>query len=253
MYWLASVQIRQGRFGQALENLEQVRVYVEALGHPKEKHDFRHGQIVFYLGVGEPEEAERWANELYAERETIPPNFITHFFVEVARTKIALGKLEEGREILDELLAALPYDAPWSFNIIDIALGYGRIHLALGQPENLFAGLEERMQPYREAGFGRMLADELWLRGRAVLALGKVDEARESFLKAKDAAEAQEERAVLWQILASLADIEEACGDADAAERLRDEARTVVADIVDHAGKLRKKFLAQPDVVSLLK
>jgi hypothetical protein len=123
----------------------------------------------------------------------------------------------------------------------------------LGQPENLFAGLEERMQPYREAGFGRMLADELWLRGRAVLALGKVDEARESLLKAKDAAEAQEERAVLWQILASLADVEEACGDADAAERLRDEARTVVADIVDHAGKLRKKFLAQPDVVSLLK
>jgi tetratricopeptide (TPR) repeat protein len=252
LYWLASVQIRQGRFGQALENLEQVRAYVEALGHPKEKHDFRHGQIVFYLAVGAPEEAERWAYELYAERETVPPNFITHFFVEVARTKIALGKLEEGREILDELLAALPYDAPWSFNIIDIALGYGRIHLALGQPENLFAGLEERMQPYREAGFGRLLADEYWLRGRAALALGQVDAAREWLLKARGVAEAQEERAILWKIMATTSEVEKASGNMDLADSLCDKARAVVEDIAAHAGEMRDTFLKQPAIVHIL-
>ena len=71
-------------------------------------------------------------------------------------------------------------------------------------------------------------------------------------MKAKDAAEAQDERAVLWQILASLADVEEACGDADAAEQLRDEARTVVADIAEHAGELRDTFLSQPAVAQLL-
>ena len=247
------MQIRQGRFGQALENLEQIRIYAEAIGRPKEKHDHQYGRIMFYLGVGALEEAERWADELYAERETVPPNFITPYFVKVARTKIALGKLEEGRGILDELLAALPSDAIWSYNVIDIALGYGSIHLALGQPENLFAGLEERMQPYREAGFGRLLADELWLRGRAALALRRYDAARVSLLKAKGAAEVQEERAVLWQILVTMANVEEACGDADAAERLRDEARTVVADIAEHAGEMREIFLARPDVVSLLK
>jgi len=252
-YWLASVHIRQGRFGQALENLEQIRIYAEAIGRPKEKHDHQYARTLFYLAVGAPDEAERRADELYAERETVPPNFITPYFVAVARTKIALGKLDDGRAILDKLLAALPDDAIWSYNIVDIALEYGRIHLALGQPENLFAGLEERMQPYREASFGRLLADELWLRGRAALALGQVDAARESLLKAKGAAEAQAERAVLWQILASLADVEEACGDAYAAERLRDEARTVVADIAEYAGELRETFLAQPDVVSLLK
>jgi predicted ATPase len=57
LYWLSSVQIRQGRFGQVLENLEQIRIYVEALGHPKEKHDLRYGRILFYLAVGAPEEA----------------------------------------------------------------------------------------------------------------------------------------------------------------------------------------------------
>jgi DNA-binding SARP family transcriptional activator/predicted ATPase len=252
LYWLSSVQIRQGRFGQVLENLEQIRIYVEALGHPKEKHDLRYGRILFYLAVGAPEEAERWADELYAGRETVPPNFITYYFVEVARTKIALGKLDEGRAILDELLAALPYDATWSFNIIDIALGYGRIHLALGQPENLFAGLEERMQPFREAGFGRLLADELWLRGRAALALGEYDAARESLLKAKEAAEAQEERAILWKILATLSDLEKACGDIAASDMFRGQARDMVQDIAAHAGEIRDVFLSQPAVVKLL-
>ena len=30
--------------------------------------------------------------------------------------------MNEGRAILDELLATLPYDAVWSYNIIDIAI-----------------------------------------------------------------------------------------------------------------------------------
>ena len=252
LYWLSSVQIRQGRFGQALENLEQIRSYVEALGHLKEKHDHQYGRIMFYRAVGAPEEAERWADELYAERETVPPNFITPYFVEVARTKIALGKLDEGRAILDELLAALPYDAVWSYNIVDIALEYGSIHLALGQPENLFARLEERMQPYREAGFGRLLADEHWLRGQAALALGQYEAARELLLKAREVAEAQDERAILWKILATLSDVERACGNADSVERLRDQAQTVVGDIAAHAGEMRDVFLNQSDVIQLL-
>jgi DNA-binding SARP family transcriptional activator/predicted ATPase len=252
LYWLTTVQIRQGRFEQALENLEQIRIYVETIGHLKEKHDHQYARTMFYRAVGSPEEAERWADELYAERETVPPNFITPYFVEVARTKIALGKLDEGRAILDELLTALPYDAIWSYNIVDIALEYGRIHLALGQPENLFAGLEERIQPYREAGFGRLLADEHWLRGRAALALGQYDAARESLLKAKGAAEAQEERAILWQILVTMSELEQACGDMAAADKFHDQARAVVDDIAAHAGDMRDVFLGQSAVAQLL-
>jgi len=198
------------------------------------------------------EEASRWADELSSERKTIPPNFIANYLVEVARVKIALGKLGEGRVILDKLLPTLPLDAPFSYNIIDIALAYGEMNLVLNQPENLFEGLEERMQPYREAGFGYLLADELWLRGRAALALEQYDAARESLLKAKETAEAQEERAIMWQILVTMSDLEKACGDADSAKDLRDQARTVVYDIAEHVGELREVFLNQPGVVKLL-
>ena len=250
--WLAFAHVRQGRFGQALDCLEQYGAYAESLGHPNEKHGHLYGRIKFYLAVGALGKAERWADMLYTQRETIPPNFITTYFVEIARVKIASGRLDEGRAILDELLAVLPSDAVWSYNIIDIAVGYGELNLALNQPEELFAGLEGRVRPYREAGFGHLLADEHWLRGRAELALGQFEAARAALLEARTVAEAQEERAVLWQILASLAGVEEVCGDAAAAKKLRDQARGMVDDIAAHAGELRAAFLGQPAVAQLL-
>ena len=249
--WLASVNIRQGRFGQALENIEQYGAYADALGHPNEKHGHQYGRIKLYRAAGALEEAERWADELYSQRSTAPPNFIIHYLIDIVHTKIALGKLDEGQVLLDELLANLPLDAVWSYDIIDIALCYAELHLALGQPENLFAGLEERFQPYREIGFDMLLADEYLLRGRAALALKKYDTARESLLKARQAAEAQDERAILWQILATLSELERANGDEAAAERLRDQARAIVADIAEHAGALKEDFLAQPAVATL--
>jgi DNA-binding SARP family transcriptional activator len=252
LLWLAAVHARQGRFGQALDCVEQYGDYAESLGHANEKHGHQYGRIRIYRTVGALNESERWADQLSAERENVPPNFITHYFVEVARTKIARGKLDEGRVILDELLAVLPFDAVWSYNIIDIALGYGELNLALNQPALLFAGLEERLRPYREAGFLYYLADEYWLRGRANLALGQFDPARVALQKAIAAAEAQEERAVLCQILASLADVEDACGNAVAAENLRDEAREAVSYIAEHAGELRESFLARPEVQAVL-
>jgi hypothetical protein len=252
MLWLALAHIRQGSFGQALDCLEQYGAYAESLGHANEKHGHQIGRIKFYLAVGALAEAERWADELFAQRETVPPNFITYYFADIARVKIARGKLDEGRVILDELLAELPYDAVWSYNIIDIAVGYGELHLALDRPEALFAGLEERVRPYREAGFGYLLADELWLRGRAELAQGQHDAARATLLEARATAEAQEEWAILWKILATCSEMERACGDAAASDRLRDQARVVVSDIAAHAGNLRGAFLDQPAVAQLL-
>jgi hypothetical protein len=71
-------------------------------------------------------------------------------------------------------------------------------------------------------------------------------------LKAKGAAEAQEERAVLWQILVTISDLEQACGDVDVANNMRDQARAVVDDIAVHAGEMRDAFLGQPAVLKLL-
>jgi len=252
LVWLAFTYIRQGRFSQALKYIDQYGSYADSLGYSNEKHGHQWGRVKFYLMVGALDEAERWADELLAERDTILANFTAAYFTEVVRVKIALGKLDEGRVIVDELLANLPLDAPFSYVIIDIALAYAEINLALGQPENIFEGLEERLQPYRVSGFGYLLADELWLRGRAALAMGQYDSARESLLKAKEASEAQDERAILWKILETMSEVEKANGNTDLANSLCDQAREMVNDIAAHAGEMREVFLSQPTVVQLL-
>ena len=124
--------------------------------------------------------------------------------------------------------------------------------MTLGQPENVFEGLDERMQPYRESGFGYLLADELWLRGRAALALGKYDAARASLLKARKEAEAQDERSILWKIIITLSEVEQASGNADLTEKLLDQARSVVEDIAAHAGEMQDVFMGQPTVTQLI-
>jgi tetratricopeptide (TPR) repeat protein len=227
---------RLGQFGQALDYLEQTGTLTAALGHANEEHGHQWGQIGLYLEVGALEEAEKWADRLYAQREAIMPSFTHHYLTDVARVKIARGKLDEGQDILDALLSSLSADAPGINVIVIMAIAYGHLHLAQGRPEALFAGLEEQVRPFREGGFLWYLAEEHWLRGWAALALGQVDAAREALLEAQAVAKAHEERTVLWKILASLADLEEACGDDDAAEKLRDEARGVISYIVEHAG-----------------
>jgi hypothetical protein len=86
--------------------------------------------------------------------------------------KIARRKLDEGQAILDDLLPSLPVNAPLSHTITTIAIAYGEINLAQGRPQAIFSGFEERVRPFREAGFNRLLAEAHWLRGQAEMALG---------------------------------------------------------------------------------
>lgn len=248
---LATAHVRQGRFAQALAYTEKVGDLSAAIGHAMDEHIHQWLRISLYLAVGTWAEADRWADSLYAQRETMVPATLHFNLAFVAQAWIANGRLEEGQALLDELLSSLPADTAASFALVDLTVAYGHLHLALGEPEALFSELEERVRPLREAGFIRLLADEYWLRGRAAIALGKFDKAREALLKARETAEAQEERAVLWQILVSLAEVEETCGDVEAAGKLRDEAREVVGYIAEHAGELRESFLEQPEIQSL--
>ena len=74
-------------------------------------------------------------------------------------------------------------------------------------------------------------------------------------MEAKAVAEDTGERTILWQILATLGDLEGMSGNQAEAERLRREAREIVNYIAENAGSdaLRDSFLAQPAVARVLK
>jgi tetratricopeptide (TPR) repeat protein len=205
-----------------------------------------------YLYAGALDRAERWADKLYALRESMMPVSQTTLLTIIARVKIARGKLEEASAILDQLVEEFNWNSSWSHTISMIAIADGYLQLALGKPERVFTRWQDQVREFRAAGFKRELAREWWLRGKARLALGDVDQARKALLEARAIAEEKGERTILWQILATLSELEGACGDREAAKKLRDQAREVIEYIADYAGELRDAFLAQPAVAAVL-
>jgi predicted negative regulator of RcsB-dependent stress response len=126
------------------------------------------------------------------------------------------------------------------------------LQLALGHLDRALERVEAVIQRLHQVRSRNYLAEAHWLQGRARVALGEVTQAREALQEAKVAAQVTSERPILWQVLVSLAEVEETCSDAAAAGKLRDQARAVVGYIAEHAGELRDVFLGQPAVAELL-
>lgn len=250
--FMAHVHVRQGRFAQALACAK------EAMSLQRQRFYSEHANddvlSLLYRYAGALKEAEQWADKLNeALQASSVPLFENMYLVTIAGAKIARGKLAEGQAILDGMLEGVQPDVLWSHMIIVKAVAYGYLQLARGRPERVFdLLLEDRVQDYRQAGFHYFLAEEHWLRGKAWLAMGEFDKARVALLEAREVAAAQEERTILWQILATLSEVQEARGDTPASANLREEARALVEDIAAHAGELREAFLSQPAVAQLL-
>ena len=93
------------------------------------------------------------------------------------------------------------------------------------------------------------------LRGKALVSLGDETLAQKALSEARDIAEENNFRRLLWQILALLAEVKDREGDAAAADELRAQARRTVDYVAAHAGddELRAAFLARPEVARLLR
>jgi predicted ATPase len=248
---MSNVHCLQGRFAEALSDMREAMVITKVGELPLWKQSECYFRMDLYLAAGDMSQAERFADLMYTQQDQLIPMFQSTFLNSVAQVKIACGKLAEGKAILDRAIALCSPDNVWSHSIIWMAITDAYLQLALGRPERAFKRFEKRVQSYRQAGFLFNLAEELWLRGRARLALGEIEEAKEILLQAKTIAEEKEERIYLWQILATLGDLEELRRDEAEAENRRKQAGEIIQYIADRAGDeedLRASFLGQPEV-----
>jgi DNA-binding SARP family transcriptional activator len=252
---MCDVHRLQGRFAEAFTAINAAMATFKFRENPLWRQSECYFRMDLYLAAGAMDLAEQFANQMYAMQDHLMPMFQSAFLNSVAHVKIACGKLSEGEAILDQALKLCSPDNIWSHNAIWIAINDTYLQLALGSPERAFRRLEERVQGYRQAGFLCNLAEELWLRGRVRLALGEIKEAKEILMEAKTIAEEKQERIFLWQILATLGDLEELRGDEAEAEKRRKQACEIIEYIVEHAGDeedLRASFLAKPEVSRIL-
>ncbi len=251
---IVDVHREQGRFGEAITDIRAAMAISDEIGNPVAKQGVLLYPVRLHLSAGALDQAEHWADKLYALQDSPMTVFQAAYFNDIARVKIACGKLGEGQAILDRALELCGTDHMMSHTVIWIAITDAYLQLALERPEYAFNRLEERVQSYRQAGFRFSLTEELLLRGRVHLALGEVEAAKEILLEAKTVAEEKEKRLFLWQILATLSDLERMSDDQPEAEKLGCQAREIVDHIAENAGSnaLRDSFLAQPAVARVL-
>ncbi len=253
--FMGRVLSSQGQFGLALANLEAALAMSEARNHPYAKQGNYDSLIAFYLLIGAPKQADRWADKLHeALQLSSMPVWYYPFLVSVAEAKIACGKVVEGQAMLAEAIEGYEWQTSWSHVLIPMLIADAHLQMALGKPERVFSIREDQLQELREAGFGYRLAEELWVRGKTLLAMDKIGQAKQTLMKAVAAAGEHNERAILWQILATLSDLERRCGNKAEAEKLHGQAREIIDYISEHAGtdELRSTFLAQPSVLRIL-
>jgi tetratricopeptide (TPR) repeat protein len=173
------------------------------------------------------------------------------FLISIARAKIACGNLVAGQAVLEEAIEGSEWQ--WYNVLIHIAIADAHLQLALRKPKRAFRIREDQLLMLRRAGFGILLAEELLLRGKTLLAIDEVGQARQTLLKAMAAAAEQSEQAILWQILATLSDLERKSGNEVEAINLAEKAREIIDNISEHAGtdEVRSAFLSQPSVMQI--
>ena len=122
--------------------------------------------------------------------------------------------------------------------------------IALEDYEQAVVLSSELLNMLRKSSMRLWLPHALYLHGRALVALGRTDEARSSLIEARTEAQARGSRWTLWQILAALADT--AADRVETAEFIN-QARAIVEDIAHHVSNpsLRESFLNCPDVSDL--
>ncbi len=173
----------------------------------------------------------------------------------IGRFHLLAGDLTSAREMIEKSVPIMRIDlAPTPvFGPIEARLSFAQFYLAAGEPDKALETAEEllsylarfRVRPFRP--------DALHLKGLALLAQDRLEEARAILAEARSEAEELGCRPILWRILAALAETEEQLGDENQVTSLRHQAWeviTVLANSIlddDH----RATFLALQDVQRL--
>jgi tetratricopeptide (TPR) repeat protein len=255
LYTVDLVHFDRGDFEQALAVTQECRRLAAQAGFAEGRNqaDFDLTMIYAYLGAFERAfETARSLEARGAGMHTSP-----HWTALIAFLHLRAGRPAEAQAMLTA--AAIPEDEAelqtW-FPLTYLFIEELRAELALvtGEYERVLA-ITGSLVPYLERIGVRVLRDDaVYLRGRALRALGRHAEARQVLTTARASCEALGSRRLLWLILAELAALASDDGDEMAAEALRGQAVDIIDYIAEHAGAadLRATFLNRPEVQAVL-
>jgi tetratricopeptide (TPR) repeat protein len=214
------IRALQGEIGAGVEGLRTGIDKAKAAG-------FVGGQVLaramlseILLGIGATDEAAAVAEAGLAIGRAQLPQFAGMCLARLALAQIAAGDTAAAAALLDDPL--LQGTRQQAFVEIDTALARIALALACGQATEGLALAEAAVARLGETSGVIWLPEVLDARARALLALGRPAEARDTLATAAALARAAGARGALWSHLAHLADVQAQLADSAAADTRRE-------------------------------
>ena len=151
--------------------------------------------------------------------------------------------LEVPRSSINQLLTEI-YGLPL------YAYAEGNIALAQGDFEKAIKSIESGIQFLQSKKITYILPLLLQIRGQALWAMGRIEEATSALEDGSLVADGMDSRMELWPVLATLVKLKEESGAVKEAAELRAQGQNVIRFISNNIGDplLRQRFLDLPEV-----
>jgi tetratricopeptide (TPR) repeat protein len=244
------IDLQMGNYGEAINHIQEAVQFANKAGlFPW----LRYYLISAYLNMGALDKAEQIADELLPIVESIVPVYRPIAFSYIAQVKCLNGKVEQAEQVVSRMYQNSNLEALSVFVVHLVYLTDTYLQLALRKPEKALERTESLLKRLRQAEAHGYEPECLWLRGKALLAMGEIQHAQQSLAEARNVAARTGCRRMLWRILIELGNVAEIGAQMLEARAMRSEAREIVAFIAEHCGsdELRTSFLSMAEVRQL--
>jgi tetratricopeptide (TPR) repeat protein len=238
----------RGDFARALQLVQAIVNEANAIGGYIFPMQSALGAMVFGI-VGDFTRGNEMAEQVRVVLQNPFPEFFRAWsWALLARFYLAAGNLNAAR---DALAASEIEKHPERFDAASLfgVVAQGELLLARGEFNRAAQVMAERVTLLRHLGLRQSLHDALFIQAKAMRALGNSVRAIELLHQAREVSEQMQARRLLWQIYATLSEIENERGNKIEAKNFRAQAREVIEYIIAHTPEeFRAAFLNLPDV-----
>jgi tetratricopeptide (TPR) repeat protein len=249
--YIAYVYERRGEFSRALEIMEACLRLSKAAGFMAPFGVTRADMGFIYARLGWVDRGLDLLLEALSSTADRTGPWQTWVMSQLARVQILSGHPGAAEAVLRDAASAGGSDPGLLYTL---PLHLARLALTVARSD--FAGALKLIdeQPIYARIFPIFVPEVLYLKGLALLGLGRTEAARRVLNQARHEARAMGSRRLVWPILVTLSEIEERRGHAARAHTLLCEARSIVQYIAEHIdqAELRASFLGLPQVQAVL-
>jgi class 3 adenylate cyclase len=237
-----------GQFSQAINAMEgSVRVG-EQIGVTLILTAIKADLAWMVASVGDTARGLELAEQALARTDdpALPAGFKQWAYAGAARVYAESGDLTAAQSAIDIARANLSFDGPTTPAPTAVLLTEARLAVMRQAYASAVTTVDTLLDYLKRWQIKSYVAEALLLKGEALSALGKIDEAYECLSEARDICHTLGSQRILWQILLKLSDTARQRGDAAGADQLHSEARAVFDALAAQieAPELRRMFMA---------